>query len=281
MLRVRDLTVHRAGRLVLDSLTFELPDGAALAVLGPNGAGKTTLLEALAGLVPVTSGSIELDGRNVTRLPAHRRARAGLRLIGEGRRVIPQVTVADNLDLARLGGARASTESVLELFPKLKARWRTLAGQLSGGEQQMLALAMGLLAEPRVLLLDEPSFGLAPQIVDELFGTLKDLQGITLVLAEQHVQRALGLCAHVLVLRSGRALFDSSTGGTSLEEVVEGYLGRGDEAVAVPSQAEVTDLVSVRLPVTLKRRLQLEARRRGADPNDLVGEAVRRLVGRR
>src|SRR5690348_940691 len=102
MLAVRDLTVHRAGRLVLDRLSFDVADGASLAVLGPNGAGKTTLLEALAGLVPVTGGSIDLDGRDLTRLPAHVRARAGLRLVGEGRRVVPQITVEENLRLARL-----------------------------------------------------------------------------------------------------------------------------------------------------------------------------------
>lgn len=284
MLQVRDLSSHRAGRLVLDRLSFEVPDRAALAVLGPNGSGKTTLLECLAGLLPASSGQIELDGRDLTRLPPHRRARAGLRLVGEGRRVVPQVTVEENVKLARLGARTGAADRVLDLFPRLRARWRTAAGQLSGGEQQMLALAMGLLAEPRVLLLDEPSFGLAPQVVDELFATLKRLHeeaGITLVLAEQHVQRALRLCAHVLVLRSGRAVFDSAAGGARLEEVVESYLGREDDAVAAPTQAEVTDLVSLRLPVTLKRRLQLEARRRGADPNELVAEAVRRLVARR
>ena len=279
MLRVKDLVVHRAGRLVIDGLSFEVQERATLAVLGPNGAGKTTLLEAIAGLAPVTSGSIELDGVDLTRLPAHRRARLGLRLIGEGRRVVPQLTVAENLGLARLGST--SSLSGEEMFPRLGARRRTAAGQLSGGEQQMLALAMGLLAEPRILLLDEPSFGLAPQVVDDLFATLKSLSGMTLVLAEQHVQRALDLCAHVLVLRSGRAVFDSGPDGTRLEAVVDGYLGREDEIAAVPSTAEVTDLVSVRLPVSLKRRLQLEARRRGADPGELVAEAVSKLVGRR
>ena len=287
MLEVRDLSVHRSGRLIVDGLTFTVPAGSALAVLGPNGAGKTTLLEAVAGLLPASGGSIALGGRSLGALPAHRRAREGLRLVGEGRRVVPQISVAENLELARLGsGGRPLPAAIDALFPRLRQRWHTAAGQLSGGEQQMLALAMGLVAEPKVLLLDEPSFGLAPQVVDELFGALARLReegGITLVLAEQHAQRALGLCDQVLVIRSGRAVFDSSTapGGADLDQVVEGYLGRQEDATAVPSRAEVTDLVSVRLPVALKRRLQLEARARGVDPNELFAEAVRKEVGGR
>jgi branched-chain amino acid transport system ATP-binding protein len=281
VLEVRDLSVNRSGRLILDGLSFDVPAGAALAVLGPNGAGKTTLLETLAGLLPAAAGEVRLDGRAVTGLPAHRRARQGIRLVGEGRRVVPQISVAENLDLARLGaGGRPLPATVEELFPRLRQRWRTAAGQLSGGEQQMLALAMGLAAEPKVLLLDEPSFGLAPQVVDELFAALRRLRqeaAITLVLAEQHAQRALALCDRALVIRSGRAVFDSAerTGAESLDRVVESYLGRQEDAAAVPTRAEVTDLVSVRLPVTLKRRLQLEARERGVDPNELFADAVR------
>jgi branched-chain amino acid transport system ATP-binding protein len=284
MLEVRDLTVHRSGRLVLDGLSFDVPDGAALAVLGPNGAGKTTLLETLAGLLPASGGQIRLDGRAVTAVPAHRRARQGIRLVGEGRRVVPQVTVAENLELARLGaGGRPLPSALEELFPQLRQRWHTAAGQLSGGEQQMLALAMGLAAEPKVLLLDEPSFGLAPQVVDELFAALRRLRqeaAITVVLAEQHAQRALALCDRALVIRSGRAVFDSagSTGAESLDRVVEGYLGRQEDAAAAPTRAEVTDLVSVRLPVTLKRRLQLESRERGVDPNELFADALRKQL---
>ena len=290
MLTVRDLTVHRAGRLVLDGVSLEVPDGAALAVLGPNGSGKTTLLEAVAGLLPASGGAVELDGQDLRSLPAHRRARHGVRLVGEGRRVVPQITADENLRLAALSTASAREETrhsefVLELFPGLRQRLRVNAGQLSGGEQQMLALAMGLLARPKVLLLDEPSFGLAPQVVDELFealGKLREEAGVTLVLAEQHVQRALALCDQALVIRSGRLVYDSSAApGASLDEVVEGYLGREDAAVAVPTQAEVTDLVSVNLPVAVKRRLQLEARERGADPAELVAEAIRKLVGGR
>jgi branched-chain amino acid transport system ATP-binding protein len=284
MLEVRDLSVHRSGRLILDGLSFTVPEGAALAVLGPNGAGKTTLLEALAGLLPATAGTIALAGRSLTGLPAHRRARAGLRLVGEGRRVVPQVSVAENLELARIGvGGRATPAAVVQLFPRLRERWQTAAGQLSGGEQQMLALAMGLAAEPKVLLLDEPSFGLAPQVVDELFtalGRLRAESGITLLLAEQHAQRALALCDRALVIRFGRAVFDSTDApaGESLDRIVEGYLGRQEDATAMPTRAEVTDLVSVRLPVALKRRLQLEARARGVDPNDLFAEAVRKQL---
>lgn len=287
MLEVRDLSVQRSGRLVLDGLSFSVLDGAALAVLGPNGAGKTTLLEALAGLLPAAAGSVALDGVALAGRPAHRRARAGLRLVGEGRRVVPQLSVAENLELARIGSSgRPLPASIDELFPRLRQRWQTAAGQLSGGEQQMLALAMGLVAEPKVLLLDEPSFGLAPQVVDELFAALGRLRaggGITLVLAEQHAQRALALCDRALVIRSGRAVFDSTQApaGESLDRVVEGYLGRQEDAAAVPTRAEVTDLVSIRLPVALKRRLQLEARARGTDPNELFAEAVQKQLGRR
>ena len=289
-LDVSNLTVHRAGRLILDGLSFAVPDGAALAIVGPNGAGKTTLLEALAGLLPSRAGEIRLEGRSLQGRPAHARAAAGLRLVGEGRRVVPALTVAENLDLAALGARAAMPPELEELFPALGRRRHTAAGQLSGGEQQMLALAMGLAGRPGVLLLDEPSFGLAPQVVDSLFetlGRLREEAGVTLLLAEQHVQRALALCGQVLVLRSGRIVFDSAQPGAGeaeadgarrLESLVDSYLGRQEDAVAVPGRAQVSDLVRVTLPVAVKRSLQLEARRQGRDPGELVAEAVARML---
>ena len=277
-LSVRDLSVHRAGRLVLDGVSLELRAGSAAAVLGPNGAGKTTLLETVAGTLEPSRGTITLDGRPLAG-PAHLRARHGVRLVGEGRRVVPELTVRENLELALLGaGVRKLAPEVADLFPNLRERIDTLTGQLSGGEQQMLALAMGLAGEPRLLLLDEPSFGLAPKVVDGLFSALARLRGLgyTILLSEQHISRALELVDEVTVLRGGRVVHQgpASAGGAELERIVEGYLGRTGDAQAFPTRAEVDELVSVHLPVTLKRRLQLVARDQKEEPAALVSRQV-------
>jgi branched-chain amino acid transport system ATP-binding protein len=280
LLSVNDLRVEHRGRLVLDGVGFDLEPGQVLAVLGPNGAGKTTLLEAVAGLVPATGGSVRLDGQELGGRPAWERATRGLRLVGQGRQVVPELTVAQNLEVACRGaGLEGAPAEVMALFPQLGPRARLAAGQLSGGEQQMLAIAMGLVARPGVLLLDEPSFGLAPAVVDVLFATLRKLRedGYSLVLTEQHVTRALALADSVMVLRSGRKVFEREirrrTSARLLAEVLESYMGNGEMSTGATG-AIVDELVKVTLPVGLKRELQLRARSRGTSPSELVSEAV-------
>jgi branched-chain amino acid transport system ATP-binding protein len=288
ILGVSSLCVERAGRPVIDNLSFDLRRGEALVILGPNGAGKTTLLESIAGLLPTVSGQVSIDNTEIRHLPAHNRAQQGIRLVGQGRRVVPELTVAENLDLAAAGTGQAEPAGdTLDLFPRLKQRWNLAAGQLSGGEQQMLALAMGLYADPKVLILDEPSFGLAPIVVDALFEALRALRarGLSLLLAEQHVSRALALADRVLVLRSGRIVYESRvTRGRQrriLQEVIEGYMGQSGGEMAPPSRGNVEELVRLTLTVDQKRKLQLAAKDRGVTPSELVSTAVQGWITER
>ncbi len=174
LLRVEKLDVRYGASRALFDVSLDLPAGGMVALLGPNGAGKSTLARALSGLIPVTAGRIELAGREITRWPAHRRHRAGLTYIPEGRGIFPGLSVIDNLRMAvRQAGSRSKREEAIEravtLFPVLGDRRMQLAGSLSGGEQQMLALARALVMEPKVVIADEMSLGLAPLVVDAVF----------------------------------------------------------------------------------------------------------------
>ena len=198
---------------VLWDVSLRFPPGQLTAIIGPNGAGKTTLLRAIMGLVPVTAGSLSLDGFAMQGRPTWDMASLGMALIPEGRLVFADMSVEDNLAMgafpkphrAALGRNR---ERVYALFPRLRERRRQLAGSLSGGEAQMLAMGRGLMSEPRLLLIDEPSLGLAPVIVREIFAILRDLkaQGVTIVLVEQNTHMALGVADSVYLMRSGRVL---------------------------------------------------------------------------
>ncbi len=195
---------------ILRDVEIAVPRGAITAIVGANGAGKTTLLRTISGLQR-TDGSVRLGDRDLLRLAPHQIARAGVGHVAEGRRLFVSQTVRSNLDLGLLaGGGRADgaerIEEVLELFPILRERLGQPAGALSGGQLQMLAIAQALVAQPEVLLVDEPSIGLAPVVVDEVFAALERLReaGKTIVLVEQLVERALALADHAYVLRSGR-----------------------------------------------------------------------------
>ncbi|HEX3538493.1 MAG TPA: branched-chain amino acid ABC transporter ATP-binding protein/permease, partial [Stellaceae bacterium] len=195
---------------VLHDIALTVRRGETVAVLGPNGAGKSTLMRALSGLLRPVSGSIRFAGGEVTAVPAHRVARAGLVLVPEGRLVFPRLSVRDNL---RLGAAarpdlETAIEAILHRFPKLAARLHLPAGMLSGGEQQMLAIARGLLAKPTLLLLDEPSLGLAPIVVEELFAALAELRGesMTLLVVDQMADLAVALADRCVVLGKGRVV---------------------------------------------------------------------------
>jgi ABC-type branched-subunit amino acid transport system ATPase component len=230
MLDVRELSAGYGRLAVLDRINLQVGRGETVAVLGPNGAGKSTLMKALSGLIRPISGAVNFGGAELARLPAHLVARAGLILVPEGRQVFPHLTVAENL---RLGATRrsdfniAEIEPMLERFPRLRPRLHTAAGLLSGGEQQMLAVARGLLARPQILLLDEPSLGLAPAVVAELFGqftTLRD-EGTTLVIVDQMADHVLAIADRGYVLGAGRVVAQGLAAELRDTMLDDAYLG--------------------------------------------------------
>jgi branched-chain amino acid transport system ATP-binding protein len=233
MLEVRSLTVHYGKALALEAVDIDVPANALVAVIGPNGAGKTTLLRTISGLLRPTGGTAIFGGRSLVGLAPHRIVREGLVHCPEGRRPFPELSVRENLLLGlplwpSRSEAEARLKDVFRLFPRLNERGRQLAGTLSGGEQQMLAIGRALMCRPKLLLLDEPSMGLAPKIVAEVFeavGKIREM-GVTVLLVEQNVELALEVCDRVAVLDHGRRVFDGTraelTRDSTLTEV---YLG--------------------------------------------------------
>ncbi|WP_297476006.1 ABC transporter ATP-binding protein [Ferrovum sp.] len=210
VLDVRDLAVHYGGIEAIRDFSLQLEEGEKVALIGANGAGKSSTLKALAGVVPFAQGSLRFDGMDWTRRPAWQRARAGLILVPEGRGVFPRLSIVENLQMGQMGHSDpVALEKVYARFPRLYERRTQAAGTLSGGEQQLLALGRALLARPRLLMLDEPSMGLAPQRVDEVFEVIAEMvqAGTTLLLVEQNARRALELCDRALILESGRVVF--------------------------------------------------------------------------
>jgi len=222
---------------VLDKIGLRVARGETVAVLGPNGAGKSTLMKSLSGLIRPVFGDIAFAGKSLAKLPAHRVARAGLILVPEGRQVFPRLTVAENL---RLGATRrgdfdeSEIEAMLGRFPRLRPRLHTAAGLLSGGEQQMLAVARGLLARPEILLLDEPSLGLAPAVAAELFGQLAQLreQGVTLLIVDQMADHVLAVADRGYVLGGGRVVAQGAATELRDKMLDEAYLGARPAAVS-------------------------------------------------
>ena len=207
------LTVTHDAGVAVDHATFSCSAGEVVAVMGANGAGKSSLIRAVAGADPVSSGTIRVDGEDVTRLRLEQRVRAGIGWCPEGRRLFPGLSVAETLDVAAAGSPSArdaAQERVFELFPVLKERRAAAAWTLSGGQQQMLAIARAVIAEPRVILLDEPSIGLAPVVLDDVFAAIRRLaeSGAAVVLAEQVVPRALAVADRAIVLRRGVIVLD-------------------------------------------------------------------------
>ena len=227
LLEVEDLRVRYGAVEVVHGISFAVEAGSVTAVIGANGAGKSSTLAALSGLVP-SSGQVRFDGREVRGLPAHRIVRAGIVQVPEGREVLARMSVEENLLLGLARGGVSGLASAYERFPILAERRRLAAGALSGGEQQLLAIARALLASPRLLLLDEPSLGLAPKMVATVFETLAELRrmGMTLLLVEQNALRALRLADRAYVMELGR-LTMSATGPELLhdERVAHTYLG--------------------------------------------------------
>jgi branched-chain amino acid transport system ATP-binding protein len=215
-LRLDALTVARGGRPVLHGVTLEIPPGEVTALLGPNGAGKSTLVLAVAGVLKPLSGSVELAGRNLAGRRPESIRRAGVAVVPEGRRLLPELTVADNLQVATYALSRdegkAGRAYALELFPELDKRLDTSARSLSGGEQQMLVLAQALVSKPRFLLIDELSLGLAPVIVKRLIPTIRTVaeSGVGVLLIEQFATVALGLANRAHVIDRGRLQFSGA-----------------------------------------------------------------------
>jgi branched-chain amino acid transport system ATP-binding protein len=211
VLEIKALTTGYGDMKVLDRVSLTVGDGEAVALVGSNGAGKTTLLRAISGIIPVWSGSIVYNGQELTKLPAHMRPALGIAHIPQGRGVLTQLSVKDNLLLGGyLPAARARRAATLEqvygLFPVLKEKENASGGSLSGGQQQMLAIARALMGHPKLLILDEPSLGLAPIMVESVFQIIKDVlsQGVSLLLIEQNLVEALAVTARAYVLETGR-----------------------------------------------------------------------------
>jgi branched-chain amino acid transport system ATP-binding protein len=233
ILQVRDLAVSYGHIEAVKGIDLVLNQGEITALVGANGAGKSTSLLALSGLLKPVRGQVLLDGVDLTKLSSHQIVRRGMVQVAEGRAILTTLTVRENLDLGaytRSDKAQVGQdlEWVFSLFPVLKNRADGLAGNLSGGEQQMLAIARALMAKPRILLLDEPSMGLAPLMVQEIFRVLKEINrtGLTILLVEQNVRQALRIAQHGYVLETGKiVLTDSGANLLHNPKVIEAYLG--------------------------------------------------------
>ena len=234
LLQVSKLTVDYGHVHAVRGIDLELHSGQITALVGANGAGKSTTLMALSGLVAKTAGQVHFDGHDITRMPAHQIVASGLVQVAEGRATLTTLTVLENLMLGaytRRDGKPAQAqdlERVYSLFPRLQERAHSMAGNLSGGEQQMLAIGRALMARPRLLLLDEPSMGLAPIVVQGIFRTLREInrQGLTIFLVEQNVRQALRLADRAYVLENGQVVLQGP-GADLLDEprIQQAYLG--------------------------------------------------------
>jgi branched-chain amino acid transport system ATP-binding protein len=228
VLRCEDVEAGYGKSVVLRGIDLKVEGASVVALLGPNGAGKTTLLRTVSGLVRSTGGHIALGDVDVTRLSPHRRARIGLCHIPEGRGIFRSLSVKDNLELQTPPWKNgASLDPCLAAFPSLGRRMRQVAGSLSGGEQQMLALARAYLTDPVVVLVDEVSMGLAPIVVDEIFESLRRLadEGVALLLVEQYVDRALDLADYVYLINQGQITFGGPPGELDRDALMQNYLG--------------------------------------------------------
>lgn len=232
MLSLSDVHCGYGNIEIIKGISLSVEEGQIVAIIGANGAGKTTTLKTIAGLLPVRSGSITFDGKNITKVKPHDVVKMGISQIPEGRQVFPELSVQDNLIM---GGytisdhhiVKARIEEQYHRFPRLKERYKQMAGTLSGGEQQMLAIARALISGPRMLLLDEPSMGLSPLFVEEVFEIIKELRegGMTILLVEQNAGMALEIADYAYALETGKIVIEGS--GEDMmrnEEVRKAYL---------------------------------------------------------
>lgn len=233
LLEVRQANVCYGDAPAVWDATLEIDAGQIVAVVGPNGAGKSTLINAIAGILRPSAGQILLDGVDVGALAGHRVCDHGLAIVPEGRRLFTQMSVQDNLELgAYRAGARSATretmDEVFSLLPVLKERRTQLAGSMSGGQQQMVAIGRALMARPRLLLMDEPSLGLSPLIVSDMFNIIRRIneRGVAVMLVEQNVHQALGIAHHAYVIEHGRIVTSGKPGALLADpQIKEAYLG--------------------------------------------------------
>ena len=233
MLEVHDLHVAYGAAPALWGVSLEVRTGELLCVVGPNGAGKTTLINTLAGILRARAGRIVFEGRDITALAPHRFCEAGIAIVPEGRRLFTGMSVLENLELGSyLPAAKAqrkqSLEAAIELFPVLKEKLAAPAGELSGGQQQMVAIARALMARPRLLLLDEPSLGLSPLIVHDMFAAIRRInaEGMSVLMVEQNVVMAMGVSSRAYVLEEGRIVADGAPDELlARPEIQRAYLG--------------------------------------------------------
>lgn len=211
MLEVKDLSVYYGVIQALKGISFEVEEGDVIALIGANGAGKTTTLHALTGLIPVKSGSIVFEGKDITKVPGYKLVSMGIAHVPEGRRVFAQLTVLQNLKMGAYtrNNKQESEETIQKIykrFPRLEERKKQLAGTLSGGEQQMLAMGRALMSHPRLIVMDEPSMGLSPLYVNEIFEIIKEIsaEGTTVLLVEQNAKKALSIANKAYVLETGK-----------------------------------------------------------------------------
>ena len=233
LLEVKDLEVYYGMINALKGVSFEVNEGEVVALIGANGAGKTTILHTVTGLLSAKSGSVVYDGNDVTKVPAHRIVTMGMAHVPEGRRVFQQLTVLENLKMGAYTRSSAkeieeTLKEVYEHFPRLEERKNQIAGTLSGGEQQMLAMGRAMMSKPKLIVMDEPSMGLSPLLVKEVFKIIEVMHkaGITVLLVEQNAKMALSIADRAYVLETGKITF-SGTGEElmSSEEIQKAYLG--------------------------------------------------------
>ncbi|NCW68536.1 MAG: ABC transporter ATP-binding protein [Marivivens sp.] len=235
-LEVRDLRVHYGKIEAIKGISFHVNQGEIVTLIGANGAGKTTTLKTISGLRNVSSGGIFFDGQDISKVPAHERVDLGISQAPEGRGIFPGMTVLENLEMGKFNRKNRKAEMdedlamVYELFPRLKERAFQDGGTLSGGEQQMLAIGRALMARPKVLLLDEPSMGLAPQMIANIFRIITEInkQGVTILLVEQNAQQALQRAHRAYILETGNVVKEAKASDLLNDPAVrEAYLGTG------------------------------------------------------
>ena len=232
MLKIKNLNVYYGAIHALKSINIEIREGEIVTLIGSNGAGKTSTLKAISGIIPCKSGTIEFEGKDITNVQPHKLVYAGIGHVPEGRRIFSELTVMENLELGaytrRDKEIKSDFEKVFEKFPRLKERRKQDAGTLSGGEQQMLAIGRALMSRPKLLLLDEPSMGLAPIIVRQIFSTIKEINksGTTILLVEQNANMALSIADRAYVIETGQIVNSGLAKDIKQnEDVKKAYLG--------------------------------------------------------
>ena len=232
LLDVKDINVYYGAIHAIKGISFDVSEGEVVTLIGANGAGKSTTLKTISGLLRTKTGSIEFDGTDISKVPAYKLVKMGLTQVPEGRRIFSQMTVKENLEMGAYTSPKdriaANEDRVYELFPRLKERYKQIAGTLSGGEQQMLAMGRALMSEPKLMMLDEPSMGLAPILVEEIFDIIRDLHksGTTILLVEQNARMALSVADRAYVIETGKVTLSGDANDLlNNDSVRKAYLG--------------------------------------------------------